>query len=40
MSKDAFKYVLDSLDDKQIIELATTIGQKAPRSLFYSNGKR
>ena len=34
MSKDAFKYILDSLDDKQVIELATTIGQKAPKEFI------
>ena len=34
MSRDAFKYILDSLDDKQIIELATTIGQKAPKEFI------
>ncbi|MGE5633969.1 MAG: hypothetical protein ACM3VV_01935 [Deltaproteobacteria bacterium] len=34
MSKDAFKYILDSLDDKKVIELATTIGQKAPKEFI------
>ena len=34
MSKDAFKYILDSLDDKQVIKLATTIGQKAPKEFI------
>ena len=34
MSKDAFKYILDSLDDKQVIELAITIGQKAPKEFI------
>ncbi|MDF2737069.1 MAG: uncharacterized protein K0S93_925 [Nitrososphaeraceae archaeon] len=34
MSKDAFKYILDSLDDNQVIELATTIGQKAPKEFI------
>jgi len=40
MSKDAFKYVLDSLDDKQIIELATTIGQKAPKEFILFKWKK
>ncbi len=34
MSKDAFRYILDSLDDTKIIELATTIGQIAPKEFI------
>lgn len=40
MSKDAFKYILDSLDDKQITELATTIGQKAPKEFILFKWKK
>jgi hypothetical protein len=37
---NAFKYVLASLDDKQIIELATTIGQKAPKEFILFKWKK